>query len=112
VSDVLVAANVAAAAWCTQINAAAHSEICAVPTERLAVERELLGPLPSLRPSIGRAMNRKVDRLACARFGSARYSVPIRLIGAQVRGVRVVEAVDLPVAQAIRNPGRASSPWH
>jgi transposase len=81
----LVAANVAAAAWCTQVNAATHSEICAVPVERLAVERELLGPLPSLRPSIGRVLTRKVDRLACVRFGSARYSVPVRLISAQVR---------------------------
>ena len=30
---------------------------------------------------------RKVDRLSCVRFGSARYSVPVRLIGTQV-GVR------------------------
>ena len=30
-------------------------------------------------------MTRKVDRLSCVRFGSARYSVPVRLIGAQVR---------------------------
>src|SRR5690242_16641199 len=81
----LLSANVAAAAWCTEVNAALHSEICAVPVERLAVERELLGPLPSLRPSIGRMLTRKVDRLACVRFGSARYSVPVRLIGAQVR---------------------------
>jgi Mu transposase-like protein len=44
-----------------------------------------LSPLPSLRPSIGRVLTRKVDRLACVRFGSARYSVPIRLIGTQVR---------------------------
>ena len=29
-------------------------------------------------------MTRKVDRLSCVRFGSARYSVPVRLIGAQV----------------------------
>ena len=28
---------------------------------------------------------RKVDRLSCVRFGSARYSVPNRLIGATVR---------------------------
>ena len=83
--DDLVTANAAAAAWCAQVNAATHSEISAVPVERLAVERELLGPLPSLRPSIGRALIRKVDRLACVRFGSARYSVPVRMIGTQVR---------------------------
>jgi hypothetical protein len=31
-----------------------HSEICAVPDERLVIERELLRPLPSLRLQIGR----------------------------------------------------------
>ena len=51
------------------------------------LERELLGPLPSLRASIGKLVTRKVDRLACVRFGSARYSVPTRLIG-QAVGVR------------------------
>ena len=30
-------------------------------------------------------VTRKVDRLSCVRFGSARYSVPVRLIGAEVR---------------------------
>ena len=78
-------ANTAAAAWCVQVNATMHSEICAVPAERLIIERELLAPLPSLRASIGRSVTRKVDRLACVRFGSARYSVPVRLIGQQVR---------------------------
>ena len=59
-------------------------EICAVPAERLAVERELLGPLPSLRLSTGTSVTRKVDRLSCVRFGSARYSVPTRLIGSDL----------------------------
>jgi hypothetical protein len=44
--------------------------------------------LPSLRASIGRSVSRKVDRLSCVRFASARYSVPVRFIGEQVR-VRV-----------------------
>jgi hypothetical protein len=62
-----------------------HSEIAAVPEERLAVERDVLAPLPSLRPEIGAAsVRRKVDRLSCIRYGSARYSVPTRLIGATV----------------------------
>ena len=78
------AANQEAAAWCAEVNGAVHSEICAVPAERLVTERELLAPLPSLRASIGRQVNRKVDRLSCVRFGSARYSVPVRLIGTQV----------------------------
>ena len=83
----LAAANAAAAAWCAEVNGAVHSEICAVPAERLVIERELLAPLPSLRASTGRQVLRKVDRLSCIRFGSARYSVPVRLIGTQV-GVR------------------------
>jgi transposase len=81
----LGAANAAATAWCVEVNAAVHSEICAVPAERLIIERELLAALPSLRASIGRSVTRKVDRLSCVRFGSARYSVPVALIGAQVR---------------------------
>jgi transposase len=81
----LAAANAAAAAWCAEVNGAVHSEICAVPAERLVTERELLAPLPSLRASIGKMVTRKVDRLSCVRFASARYSVPARLIGTEVR---------------------------
>ena len=79
------AANAAAREWCAEVNGAVHSEICAVPAERLLTERELLAPLPSLRASIGKMTTRKVDRLSCVRFASARYSVPVRLIGTQVR---------------------------
>ena len=43
----LAAANAAAAAWCAEVNGTVHSEICAVPTEQLVIERELLAPLPS-----------------------------------------------------------------
>ena len=81
----LTAANVAAAAWCQEVNTATHSEICAVPAERLETERLLLATLPQLRCEIGpRPISRKVDKLSCVRFGSARYSVPNRLIGAIV----------------------------
>jgi hypothetical protein len=81
----MAAANTAAVAWCAEVNAAVHSEIAAVPDHRLATERELLAPLPSLRLEIGAAsVTRKVDRLSCVRYGSARYSVPTRLIGASV----------------------------
>ncbi|MCA2230506.1 IS21 family transposase, partial [Nonomuraea aurantiaca] len=83
--DDLAVANVAARQWCAEVNTVTHSEICAIPAERLAGERELLTVLPSLRPSIGQApVTRKVDRLSCVRFGSARYSVPTRLIGTRV----------------------------
>jgi len=54
------------------------SEIHAIPTERLESERELLAELPSLRLEVGpKPTTRKVDKLSCIRFGSARYSVPI-----------------------------------
>jgi hypothetical protein len=56
--------------------------------------------LPSLRLEVGaKPTTRKVDKLSCIRFGSARYSVPNPLIGATVtvlvdepdRLLRVVE---------------------
>jgi transposase len=81
----LRAANAAAVAWCTEVNSVLHSEIQETPDERLIVERELLQPLPSLRLQIGApSVLRKVDRLSCVRYGSARYSVPTRLIGATI----------------------------
>jgi len=83
VSD-LAGANAKGVAWCAEVNARVHTEIAAVPTERLLVERELLGDLPSLRARIGKVVLRKVDRLSCVRFGSARYSVPMSHIGPQV----------------------------
>jgi transposase len=93
----LPAANEQAVAWCAQVNAAMHSQICAVPDQRLVTEREVLTPLPSLRPSIGPApVTRKVDKLSTIRLGSARYSVPTRLRGCQVAvvldGPRVIIA--------------------
>jgi hypothetical protein len=55
----------------------------------LLIEREVLRPLPSLRLEIGPPpVTRKVDRLSCVRFASARYSVPTRLIGTKVRLVQ------------------------
>jgi transposase len=112
----LAAANTAAAAWCAEVNGVTHSEICAVPAERLVTERELLAPLPSLRASVGKMVTRKVDRLSCVRFGSARYSVPIRLIGSQVqlrtddgRLLVVVAATGEVVAEHVLvAPGEAS----
>ena len=110
------AANAAAAAWCAEVNGVTHSEICAVPAERMVTERELLGPLPSLRASIGKMVTRKVDRLSCVRFASARYSVPVRLIGSQVqlrtddgRLLAVVAATGEIVAEHVLvAPGEAS----
>ena len=85
----LDAANTAAAAWCAEVNGARHSEIAAVPAQRLTeVEASLLAGVPSLLPSGlfgARRELRKVDKLSCVRFGSARYSVPNRLLGTTAR---------------------------
>lgn len=96
----LAGANRAAARWCVEVNAHQHSEICAVPAERLQTEQALLAGLPSLRPEVGaKPTTRKVDKLSCIRFASARYSVPTRLVGVTVtvlvddRMLRVVEPV-------------------
>ena len=83
-----------------------------MPAERLVeVERGLLGALPSLRPRIGKAVLRKVDRLSCVRVGSARYSVPTAAIGTTVevvagRGrIRVVHPGDRGAAGRTRPGG-------
>ena len=76
--------NQAAREWCQEVNGQLHSEIMAIPAERLLVERQLLRPLPSLRPALRRGVLRKVDKLSTVRFGSARYSVPVRLKGSLV----------------------------
>ncbi len=77
-------ANQGAVAWCAEVNAVVHSEIAAVPAARLDAERELLTSLPSLGLDLDPQAIRKVDRLSCIRFASARYSVPMELIGASV----------------------------
>jgi transposase len=82
--DGLGDANQAALAWCAEVNDRTHSETHAVPAQRLAAERDVLGRLPSLRPPLRGGQARKVDRLATVRFGSARYSVPARLVGMTV----------------------------
>ncbi len=83
--DDLCALNAHAQAWCAEVNAAVHAEVCAVPNDRLVDERTVLTGLPSLRPTIGSgSVRRKIDALSCIRYGSARYSVPQRLVGATV----------------------------
>lgn len=110
-------ANAAAAAWCAEVNATVHSEICAIPDDRLTAEQHVLQPLPSLRLQIGApSVLRKVDRLSCIRYGSARYSVPTRLIGTTVAvvvdhsGVCLIEpATGMIVAEhELTAPGGAS----
>jgi transposase len=115
----LAGLNARAAVWCEEVNGRRHSEICAIPAERLATEAELLGELPSLRLEVGpKPTTRKVDKLSCIRFGSARYSVPNRLIDTTVtvlvderdRMLRVIEPVtgEVHAEHALVAPGAVS----
>ena len=115
----LARASARAATWCTEVNTRVHSETCAVPVDRLEMERPLLGALPSLRMQVGpKPTTRKVDKLSCVRFASARYSVPNRLIGTTVtvlvdereKVLRVVEPVtgEVHAEHALVAPGEAS----
>lgn len=110
----LPGANAKAKAWCVEVNAVVHSEICVVPAERVVAERELFGALPSLRIRIGRTVTRRVDRLACIRIGSARYSVPMALIGHDLEvqvldgRVRMIDDGEIVADHALVAPGEAS----
>ena len=116
----LDAVNAAAVTWCEEVNNARHSEIAAIPALRLAeVERPLLAGLPSLLPAGlfgGRRELRKVDKLSCVRFGSARYSVPKRLLGSTVEvlatasGVRILApgTGEVLAEHPLMAPGEAS----
>ncbi|MGS2617506.1 hypothetical protein ACVCAH_23725 [Micromonospora sp. LZ34] len=64
----LSVANAAAVAWCAEINAKKHSETQAIADDRLAVERDVLRPLPSLRLESRRGVSRKVDKLSTVRM--------------------------------------------
>jgi hypothetical protein len=88
----LVTANTKGRAWLGEVNSVEHSEICAIPNERLAVERKLFSALPTLRATIGKIVIRTVSKLSCVRFGSARYSVPMSHIGREVE-LRVRDGV-------------------
>jgi len=76
-------ANAAARAWCAEVNHQVHSEIAAIPAERLLNEREVLRALPPLaqRPPLRTGEHRKVEKRGSIRFGSARYLVPKTLVG-------------------------------
>ena len=107
-------ANEDARAWCAEVNSQVHSEISAVPASRLLQEREALRPLPSLRPHVSRGVTRKVDKLSTIRIGSARYSVPARLVGRRVEveaatdRVRIYDGDDLVADHGLVAPGEAS----
>jgi transposase len=108
------AANHAARAWCTEVNGQRHSEIAAIPAERLVQERPLLRSLPGLRPPLRTGVARKVDRLSTVRFGSARYSVPVAHVGQVVEvaaqeGIIIITAAHQEIARhPVVAPGEVS----
>lgn len=116
----LEAVNAAAVVWCEEVNNCRHSETAAVPARRLAdVELPLLAGLPSLQPTGlfgGRRELRKLDKLSCIRFGSARYSVPKRLLGTTVEVLATANGVTILVPgtgevlaeHPLKTPGQAS----
>src|SRR5665213_1971861 len=110
----LATANAKGRAWCAEVNSVVHSEIMAIPAERLAVEAELFGDLPSLRAQIGKVVTRKVDKLSCVRFGSARYSVPNDHVGREVSlrikdgVIQVVFLGEIVAEHLIVSPGETS----
>ena len=110
----LARANESGRDWMAEVNAAEHSEICAVPAQRLTTELELMGPLPQLRVTLAKAVTRTVDRLSCVRFASARYSVPTTHVGALVHvrtgeGRLSVSRLGATIAEhAIVAPGETS----
>ncbi|WP_249714326.1 Mu transposase domain-containing protein [Rhizomonospora bruguierae] len=97
----LAAANAAAVAWCAEVNARLHSEIQAIPDQRLAEEVRVLRALPSLRPAMRHGVSRKVDKLATVRIGSARYSVPHTLVGAAVEVATIEDRIEDRHEQAL-----------
>ena len=113
VSD-LATANEKGRVWCDEVNSVIHSEIAAVPAERLEKERELFSDLPSLRAAIGKIVTRKVDKLSCVRFGSARYSVPNDYIGRTVElrikdgVIKVVLLGEIIAEHLVVSPGETS----
>jgi transposase len=113
VSD-LAGANAKAKQWCDEVNSVMHSEICAVPLDRLGTERRLFKDLPTLRATIGKTVTRKVDRLSCVRFGSARYSVPNTAIGREVElrisdgVITVVFSGEIIAEHLVISPGETS----
>jgi hypothetical protein len=82
------------------------------PGRSLEAERGLLGVLPSLRPELGpKPITRKVDKLSCIRFASARYSVPNKLIGSTVTVLVDEHTTVLRVVEPVTGEIHAEHPW-
>ena len=104
----LVAANVAAAASCTQVDAARHSEICAVPVERQLVRRpghehlRVLSAALRVEPGQVRVPTRQRGRFSWPRLPSA-----WRMLRAALQLIHRIRtfAPRLAPRSSIRSPG-------
>ena len=92
-----------------------HARSAPFPPSDWPKNVELMGDAAVPASQIGKLVVRKVDRLSCVRFGSARYSVPNVHIGRQVelrrprrRGPRRVLGRDHRRASGVVAPGETS----
>ena len=74
----------ACAEFCDVVNGRVHRETCAVPAQRLQVERSRLHPVPDAPHTAALGTTRVVSTDQTIRFGSVRYSTPPGLAGAEV----------------------------
>ena len=74
----LATANEKGRVWCDEVNSVVHSEIAAVPTERLEKERELFSDLPSLRAQIGKRSSPSIWSFPLVRPPSTTTTTEVR----------------------------------
>jgi transposase len=70
--------------FCGVVNGRVHRETCAVPAQRLEIERARLHRLPDAPHTAALGQTRIVNSDQTIRFGSVRYSTPPGLVGAEV----------------------------
>ena len=99
------------------VNGRVHRETCAVPAQRLEIERSRLHPVPDAPHTAALGTTRVVNTDQTIRFGSVRYSTPPGLAGAEVwvraDGDELVVAADLaalPLRPAWAGTGRWAWP--
>ena len=70
--------------FCEVVNGRVHRETCAVPAQRLEIERARLHRLPDAPHTAALGQTRIVHSDQTIRFGSVRYSTPPGLVGSEV----------------------------
>ena len=78
------ALRVACETFCGEVNAREHRETRRPPLELVADERRRLHPVPAEPYTVAFGLTRMVDEESTIRHGSARYSVPHKLVGERV----------------------------